>query len=124
MDDKATINELKDKVKKFCEDRNWDQYHNAKELTIGIVTEASELLQELRFKSYDEVDALFNDPKRRGELTEEVADVFYFLLRLVQKYDIDLSEELSKKIQKNEGKYPVEKAKNSNKKYSEYDDKK
>ena len=51
MDNETSINELKDKIKKFCEDRDWDQYHNAKELAIGIVTESSELLQHFRFKS-------------------------------------------------------------------------
>jgi len=121
MDNKTNINELKEKIKKFCEDRDWDQYHNAKELAIGIVTEASELLQHFRFKSEKQVDAMFKNASKRHEISEEMADVLYFLLRLSQKYDIDLSTELNKKLQKNEEKYPVEKAKGSNKKYSEYD---
>jgi len=51
MDNKTNINELKEKIKRFCEERDWDQYHNAKELAIGIVTEASELLQHSIFLS-------------------------------------------------------------------------
>ncbi len=119
-DQKTNINELKEKIKKFCEDRDWDQFHNAKELTIGIITEASELLQHFRFKSEKEVEAMFQDQSKKQEISEEMADVLYFLIRLSQKYNIDLTTELNKKIQKNEQKYPIEKSKGSNKKYTEY----
>ena len=119
MDHQTNINDLKEKIKKFCEDRDWDQFHNAKELAIGIVTEASELLQHFRFKSEKQVEKMFKDPSKRQEISEEVADVLYFLMRLSQKYDIDLTTELNKKIQKNEQKYPIEKSKGSNKKYDE-----
>ena len=119
MDNKTTIEELKEKIRQFCELREWDQFHNAKELAIGIVTEASELLQHFRFKSKNEVDAMFQNKSKRQELTEEMADVLFFLIRLAQRYNVDLTTELNKKIQKNEQKYPIEKAKGSNKKYSE-----
>jgi len=119
MDNKTNISELKDKIKKFCEDRDWDQYHNAKELTIGIVTEASELLQHFRFKSEQQINEMFKNETKRQEISEEMADILCFLLRLTQKYNIDLSEELYKKLEKNEIKYPKEKAKGSNKKYTE-----
>ena len=120
MDDKTNIGELKNKVKTFCDARDWDQYHNAKELAIGIVTEASELLQPFRFKNAEEVDAMFENAETKQELSEEIADVLFFLVRLAQRYDIDLSSELQKKIDKNDQKYPVDKVKGSNKKYSEY----
>ena len=119
MDHKTNIQELKEKVKKFCEDRDWDQYHNAKELAIGIATESSELLANFRFKSEEEVDDMFKDIKKRKEITDEISDVLYFLLRLAQRYDIDLTTELNKKIIKNEERYPIEKIKGSNKKYNE-----
>lgn len=121
MDSKTNVNELKEKVKQFCDDRDWDQYHNAKELTIGIITEASELLQHFRFKSEQQVEDMFKNEVKRRELTEEMADVLYFLLRLAQRYNIDLTTELTNKLQKNELKYPVEKAKGSNKKYTEFE---
>ncbi len=121
LDDKTTIRELKEKVKAFCEERDWDKFHNAKELAIGIVTEASELLEHFRFKSEEQVDELFENDLKRKELTEELADVLYFLLRLAQRYDIDLTTELEEKIKKNNKRYSVEKAKGSNKKYTELD---
>ncbi len=111
MDDKTNVAELKELVKTFCEERDWDQYHNAKELAIGIVTEASELLEHFRFKSENQVDAMFEDNSKRQELIEEISDVLYFLVRLAQRYNIDLSTELEDKMKKNEEKYPIEKVK-------------
>ena len=119
MDNKTTIYQLKEKIKSFCEERDWDQYHNAKELAIGIVTESSELLQHFRFKSEKQIEELFNSPEKKGKISEEMVDILYFLLRLAQKYDIDLATSLDKKMDKNEKKYPVDKAKGSNKKYTE-----
>jgi len=120
MDNKTNINELKEKIKKFCEARDWDQYHNAKDLAIAIITESSELLEHFRFKSNKEVEEIFRNPKKRDEISEEMADIFYFLLRLAQRYDVDLANELIKKLEKNDKRYTIKKFKGSNKKYSEY----
>lgn len=119
MDHKTNVQELKEAVKKFCEDRDWDQYHGAKELAIGVSTEAAELLQHFRFKSDAQIKAMLDDPEKKSEVSEEMADVFYFILRMAQMYNIDLSSELIKKIEKNAKRYPVEKSKGSNKKYTE-----
>ena len=121
MDDKTNIKQLKEMVKAFCEERDWDQYHNAKDLAIGIITESSELLEHFRFKSGTEVDDLFKEKFKKDEVSEELADVLFFILRFAEKYHIDLSDELKKKLDKNVQKYPVEKAKGSNKKYTEYE---
>ena len=120
MDHKTNLHDLKEKVKKFCEDRDWDQYHNPKDLAIGIITEASELLKHFRFRSNEEIEGMFKDPKKRDQITEEMADVLYFVLRLAQKYDIDLTTELDRKMKVNEAKYPIDKVKGKNKKYTEY----
>ena len=120
MDDTVTrIAELKQMVRRFSEERDWDQFHNAKDLTIGIVTEASELLETFRFKSEREVEDLFQDESSAKKIRDELADIFYFALRLAQKYNIDVSKSLDEKIKDNAKKYPVEKAKGSNKKYTE-----
>jgi NTP pyrophosphatase (non-canonical NTP hydrolase) len=117
MDSNTNIHELKEKIREFCEERDWDQYHNAKELAIGISTEAAELLEHFRFKSKEEVEEIIKD--KREEIGEEMADILFFLLRLTQKYDIDISTALAEKLKKSSEKYPVEKAKGSNKKYTE-----
>ena len=121
MDSKTTLNELKEKIKTFCEERDWDQFHDAKELAIGIVTEASELLEHFRFKSKEQINEMFKNETKRNELTEEMADVLYFLIRMAQRYNIDLTTELNRKLDKNHKKYPIEKSKGSNKKYTEFD---
>ena len=120
LDNFTEVQRLKDKVREFCEERDWDQYHGAKELAIGITTEASELLQHFRFKSEKEVEEIFSDLNKKEKITEEMADILYFLLRMSQRYDVDLTSELTKKLKKNEERYPVDKAKGSNKKYTEF----
>lgn len=119
MDSLTTLEELKNKVKEFCEKRDWDQFHDPKELAIGISTEANELLQIFRFKSKQDMQALMRADKSE-KVKEEVADIFYFLLRFAQMNNIDLSVELQSKLEKNDKKYPIEKVKGCNKKYDEY----
>lgn len=119
MDRKTNINELKEKVKKFCDDRDWDQFHGGKNLATALIVEAAELLEHFRWTSEEDANKLFENATKREEIEDEIADVFYFLLRLAQKYDIDLSESLVKKLKKNARRYPVEKARGSSKKYTE-----
>jgi NTP pyrophosphatase (non-canonical NTP hydrolase) len=117
-DSTMTIAALKEQVKLFCEARDWDQYHNAKDLAIGVSTEAGELLDLFRFKSLDEVEAMFRDAGEREAIEDEASDVLLFLLRLAQRYEIDMSSAFKKKMKKNERKYPVESSRGSNKKYN------
>lgn len=114
-----TTGELIQLVQNFCEARDWDQFHNPKDLAIGISTEANELLDLFRFKNEEQMQEIFNSPKRE-KVEEELADVFFFVLRFAQMNHIDLAEILANKIEKNGRKYPVEKAKGSNKKYNEF----
>lgn len=119
MDNKTTLEELKNEVKNFCEKRDWDQFHNPKELAIGISTEANELLQIFRFKSEEDMKKMMESEKRE-EIEEELADVLYFVLRFAQMNNIDLSSAVLNKIEKNDKKYPADKVKGCNKKYNEY----
>lgn len=111
--------ELKEKVKKFCEDRDWDQYHNPKDLAIGLSTEANELLDLFRFKTDLQLGDMLLDSNKREQISEELADVLFFLLRFSQMYDFDLKKALDDKIEKNNMKYPIDKAKGRNDKYTE-----
>ena len=113
------INDLIQKVQKFCEERDWDQFHNPKDLAIGISTEANELLDIFRFKSEEDMKQLFHDADKREHIEEEIADVLFFVLRFAQMNQIDLPVALEKKIQKNALKYSVETFKGNNKKYNE-----
>jgi len=106
-------------VDKFCEDRDWKQFHNIKDLAIGLSIEASELLQLFLWKDSEELNIVLQNSDKREEIEDEVADVLFFLLRLAHLNDIDLQAALKKKIIKNNLKYPVSRFKGSNKKYNE-----
>jgi NTP pyrophosphatase (non-canonical NTP hydrolase) len=117
-DKEKSIGELTLRVKKFCDDRDWNQFHDAKELAVGLIIEAGELLEHFRWKTRDEVNNYLSGEKRNG-VEEELADIFYYVLRIAQLYNVDLSEAFDKKMTKNEEKYDVNKFKGSNKKYNE-----
>lgn len=120
VDQDTTVDVLKAQVKNFCEAREWDQYHDAKELSISIAVESAELLELFRFKGREEMQQMFSVPGKREQVCDEVADVLFALLRFAQLYDIDLTTEFNRKIRKNEAKYPVELSRGSNKKYDEF----
>lgn len=119
MDEETTISQLKEIVKKYNDERDYTQYHNPKELAIGAAVEASELLEHFMFKSNEEMERMLKDPKKSQDITDEMADTLYYIMRLAQLYDIDLSDAFHRKMQQNRKKYPIEKAKGSNKKYNE-----
>ena len=119
MDNHTTIEELKQQVKLYCDARDWAQFHTPKELAIGVVTEAAELLEPFRFKSDEEITKMMQDPAFKKEIENELADVLYFLLRFADLNNIDLTTAFKNKLAYNEERYPVHKSKGSNKKYDE-----
>lgn len=116
---KATIQQLKQEVQQFCEERDWNQFHNPKDLAIGISTEANELLAEFRFKTTAQL-AQMQGAEASDAVRQELADVLFFVLRFAQMNGIDLADALSEKIALNEQKYPVDLVHGQNKKYTEY----
>ncbi len=108
MDNETTFETLKKQVQHFCEERGWDPYHNGKELAIGAVTEASELLEHFRFQSSSQVEEILKNEDKRQAIGEELADVLFFLLRFSQRYQFDLSDCFARKMQKNDRKYPAD----------------
>jgi len=115
----STIHDHKETVRKFCEDRDWDQFHGAKDLAIGLVTEAAELLDHFRFKSEAEILEMFAKSEKKLAISQELADTFFFLLRFAQRFDIDLSSAFAEKVARNGEKYPIEQARGKNLKYTE-----
>ena len=113
------LTQLRDEVQAFCDERDWAQYHDIKELAIGLITESSELLELFRFQSKEQSEAMLTDPAKRTKIEDELADVFFFVLRLSGKYGIDLPQSVRAKMVKNAEKYPVEKSRGSNRKYDE-----
>jgi NTP pyrophosphatase (non-canonical NTP hydrolase) len=105
-DDNTSVDQLKKWVQIFCEERSWDPYHGPKDLAIGLVTEASELLELFRFVPEKDLQELMRDPRTRAKISDELADSLYFILRFAQFYGFDLSTCLAQKLVKNAEKYP------------------
>ena len=114
LDSKTSIAQLKYQVRDFCDARDWDQFHGPKDLAIGLSTEAAEILELVRFKT----DAEFVQEFKQNptELSDELADVLFFVLRMADRLNIDLSESFNRKMNKNAERYTVENSRGSNKK--------
>lgn len=108
---------LSQEIRSFCEARDWDQFHSPKELAIGIVTEASELLAHFRFLDSDQVRARLESGEDRTAIEHEAGDTLFFLLRFCERCGIDPAAALRSKMAINEARYPVDRAKGSNLKY-------
>ena len=98
-------------LKKFRDERDWEQFHNPKDLALAINVEAGELLELFLWKPAGE--------ENREKVKEELADVFSFALLLADKYGFDIQAIVEEKIEANAAKYPVDKAKGTAKKYTE-----
>ncbi|WP_459195735.1 nucleotide pyrophosphohydrolase [Wukongibacter baidiensis] len=112
------LEQIIEKVIKFRNDRDWEQFHNPKDLAISLSIESAELLECFQWKSASEVEELTKSGVSE-DIKEELADIGIYLLLLCEATGVDLKEAILEKIMKNEMKYPVEKAKGNAKKYTE-----
>lgn len=106
-------------ITKFAKDRDWDQFHSIKNLTMALNVESGELLEIFQWLKEEDSNDVINNPKMYAKLKEEVADVFIYLLRIAHKTDLDLEQIVLDKIKKNSEKYPVSLSKGNAKKYNE-----
>jgi dCTP diphosphatase len=112
------INELTHEVLAFRNERDWKQFHNPKDLAISLILEAGEVLEHFQWKDSEEIKRHIREKK--SEIGDELADVLHHLLLMSHDMDIDLIEAFHKKMEQNRKKYPVEKVRGKNKKYTEY----
>lgn len=115
------IAELQEKLKTFLHEREWDKFHNARDLAISISLEASELLEVFQWKDHISTKELVKDEKLLSKIKEELADVLIYCLNLGNNLNLDIKQIILDKIKRNEEKYPSDKVKGSEKKYTEYD---
>ncbi|BDZ73078.1 MULTISPECIES: nucleotide pyrophosphohydrolase [Methylophaga] len=111
--------ELFKQLIEFRRERDWEQFHNPKDIAISLSIEASELLEWFQWKSAEEVQQRLASDKRE-DLEDEIADVAVYLAYLCHDLDIDLNQVIKSKMQKNAAKYPRDKVKGRNDKYDEY----
>ena len=103
-----------DMVLKFRDDRNWKQFHNPKDLALSISLEAAELLEIFQWSGSDtECDG------KMDKIREELADVLNYCILMADRCGLDMDEIIQEKVKRNDEKYPVEKARDSAKKYDE-----
>lgn len=108
LDDYNTsIEYFKEKVFDFVKERNWLKYHTPKNLVQAINCEAGELSQLLLFKEYEKKDVLSN-PTLLENISDEIADVFIYLISLINSLDLDLKGIFDRKMNKNKNKYSIE----------------
>ncbi len=105
------FDEMKRILRAFNEERDWDQFHNGKDLALALSIEASELLEVFLWKKPEEANI--------EKIKEELADVLNYAFQMADKYNLDIQAIMKEKLASNAEKYPIEKAKGSAKKYSE-----
>lgn len=108
------FNLLISELQKFRDARNWEQFHNTKDLAVAISIEAAELNELFLWKTSEESENV-----DKNKLKEELADILAFTLLLAGKHNLDVKEIVLDKIRKNGDKYPVEKSKGTSRKYNE-----
>ena len=111
------LQDLRNALRQFAAERDWDQFHSPKNLAIALNVEAAELLEHFQWLPDTETTAI--PPEKRAKVREELADVLLYLIRLADKLDVDLSVAAAEKIKINATKYPIDKARGSSKKYTE-----
>lgn len=107
----SDIEEIRHVIVQFTEERNWDQFHNGKDLAIALSIEAAELTEAFLWKDATEVEL--------DKVKEELADVFNYAFLIADKYNLNIKQIIFDKLKKNAVKYPVEKSFGSAKKYDE-----
>lgn len=122
-DRNTTIDEIKQKIKIFVDERDWEQFHNPKDVALAVSIEASEILEHFLWKTKKEVEDFIKDPKSKEELSDELADTLVYLVELARVCNIDLSEAYEKKAEKAARKYPKEVVKGKAHKYTFYEEK-
>lgn len=113
-----SVKELIHAAVAFRDQRDWAQFHNPKELAISLSIESAEFLQLMQWHKGPELDRVITE--KREHLQDELADVLFSVLLLANELKIDLGKAFLEKLAKTAEKYPVEKAKGSAKKYTEF----
>ena len=114
-----SLQDLRARVNVFVNERDWAQFHTPKNLAMAMIVEAAELVEQFQWDTPQESVELSTE--KREAVSHELADTFVYLLRIAEVLNIDLIEAANQKIDLNALKYPVEKARGSNAKYTQYE---
>jgi len=106
QDDTTTVGQLRQMVRRFVDERDWRQFHDLKNLSMAIATEAAELMEHFRWRTPEEARREALSAEAADEIRDEVADVVCFVLSFANAMELDVASALSSKMAKNESKYP------------------
>ena len=113
------LHALTEQIRLFARERDWDQFHSPKNLSMALIVEAAELLEHFQWATEEESYSL--DAAKLQEVKHEIADVFIYLARLSDRLNIDLLAAAREKLELNKEKYPADKVRGDARKYSDYD---
>jgi dCTP diphosphatase len=119
MNEPNSLASIEESVAQFARDRDWDQFHTPKNLILAAIAEMGELAEVLQWKSDEEVTSFLKSDEGKTKLSEEIADVVIYLIRLCQKSEISLVNAINDKLLVNAKKYPIDLSRGNAKKYSE-----
>ena len=114
-----SIRDLTTRINAFRDARDWKQFHNPKDMAVSISIESAELLEQFQWKTAEQCETHLQE--NREAVADEMADVAIYLFELADLLQMDLGNEMLRKLDKNAAKYPVEKARGSNLKYNRLD---
>jgi len=118
-DTDTTISDLKKRVDAFASERDWQQFHSPKNLSMALAAEAAELMEHFLWAEHGQDLTLLEHPEKAAQIRDELADIVIYALEFANVTDIDLTEAVFQKMAKNAIKYPVEKARGKSLKYDE-----
>jgi len=118
-DSATTLAELKERVLAFARERDWEQFHAPKNLSMAMAAEAAELMEHFLWASPEQSRAVAADPAKRARIAEELADVVIYALEFANATGLDVAANIEAKMESNARKYPIEKARGRSAKYTE-----
>lgn len=115
-----SLQHLNDKLLAFARERNWEQFHSPKNLSMALIAECAELVEHFQWLTQDETQTL--DPEKHEQVSLELADILIYLVRIAERLDIDLVEAANRKLEINRQRYPKERVYGDARRAREYTD--
>ena len=119
-DNNVTFTQMKETIKEFVKERDWNQFHSPKNLSMSISIEASELMEHFQWLTTLQSWEVGEDEEMMQEIRDELSDILCYCFNMANVLDIDISSAMETKIEKNKEKYPIDKAKGLATKYDKY----
>ncbi len=118
-DGTTTVAEIKERILRFARERDWEQFHAPKNLSMALAAEAAELMEHFLWSEPSASRAVLDQPAKRVKIEEELADVIIYALEFANVSGIDVTSAIQRKMEANAAKYPVEKARGRADKYTD-----